>query len=319
MLPPMLRNTFGLFLVALLLTALTNAAAARPADRAPSPEEQKIFEEGMRLMQAGDAGGAARAFKAGYDAGHDPAFLVRLGEANEKAGAAPAAVDSYRQYLRESPDAADRDDIEARLQRLAPAPVVAKPTSQTAEAPLALPQPGAPAANATMTAPPAPAVPRAPAAAAPAVSPAPQFDEEESLRAFRDDDPTPRTRLDTAAWIGTGVTVALLGVAAFYGAKAGEKASDVDRLTSNFDPVTGLPVEYASVADRYAAAVRDGKHDDRMAKGFAIAAGATALTSAALFIIDAVRHPASSDGKLHAAVLPTATSHSAGMDLSWTF
>lgn len=178
------------------------------------------------------------------------------------------------------------------------------------------------------------AVPAKPASAAPgAVPPATMsggpprpaavpeaVDEEESLRAFADDNPTPRTRLNVAAWIGTGVTVALLGVAAFYGAKAGEKASDVDRLSHNFDATTDLPVEYSSVADQYTSAMRDGKHDARVAKGFAIAAGATALTSAALFIIDAVRRPdPDGTGRSHALLTPLVTAQGAGLGLGGTF
>ena len=188
------------------------------------------------------------------------------------------------------------------------------------------------AARADTTAAAAPAaLPEQPAAEAPAPaaavsSPAPrppavaEIDDEDSLRAFRDENAPPRSRLNVAAWIGTGVTVALLGVAAFYGAKAGEKASDVDRLSHNFDSATDLPVEYATVADQYTAAMRDGKHDARVAKGFLIAAGATALTSAALFIIDGVRKPAEGGGARNQALLtPLVTAQGAGLGLGGTF
>jgi hypothetical protein len=149
--------------------------------------------------------------------------------------------------------------------------------------------------------------------------PAAQVDEEESLRAFADENPEPRTRIGTAAWIGAGVTVALLGVAAFYGAKASDKASDVDRLLRSFDQTTDIPVEYASVAAQYESDVREGKHDDRVAKGFAIAAGAAAVTTAALFVIDAVRGPTPAMEKVHAAVLPMGAPRGAGMSIGWTF
>jgi hypothetical protein len=297
--------------VALALGA--RRANARPAERPPSAEEQRAFADGVRLLQAGDAAGAAHAFQSGYDAGHDPAFLVRLGEAQEKAGAPAAAAASYRRYLTESPDASDAEDIAARIQRLAPgtanppaAPAPAPTTDSAAQPPKAL-------AVTPVAAPAPPPSPSSPVVAA-------KVDEEESLRAFRDENPAPRTRLNVAAWIGTGVTVALLGVAAFYGAKAGEKASDVDRLTSNFDPRTDLPVEYATVANQYTSAVRDGKHDDRLAKGFAIAAGATALTSAALFVIDAIRKPGDDSAPTnHALVTPMVTAQSAGLGLGGTF
>src|SRR5947209_7849034 len=90
------------------------------ASRPPTPAEQQRFEEGTRALGAGDARGAEKAFRAGYAAGHDPAFLVHVGEAQEKAGAPAEAVETYRRYLREAPDASDRADIEQRIARLAP-------------------------------------------------------------------------------------------------------------------------------------------------------------------------------------------------------
>jgi len=108
--------------------ALLTALAATPT-RAPSPEEQRFYDEGVRALQAGDARAAEKAWKNGYAVARDPAFLVYIGEAQEKAGAAADAADSYRRYLREVPDAADRADIEQRLARLAgPSPSLRHPS-----------------------------------------------------------------------------------------------------------------------------------------------------------------------------------------------
>jgi|GEM_PF-3039536 len=197
------------------------------------------------------------------------------------------------------------------------APVPAGAPAQAAPSAGAAVAPAAPLPHQTATVPPA-QQPVAQPARRPAVPS--EIDDEESLRAFAEENPAPHTRLNVAAWISTGVTVALLGVAGFYAAKAGEKASDVNRLTRNFDPATDLPVEYAVVADQYTSAMRDGKHDARLAKGFAIAAGATALTSAALFVIDALRKPgASESGKKQALVTPMVTAQSAGLGVGGTF
>src|SRR5262245_28997095 len=110
-------------LVAVLLAL---AGGARPA---PTPEEQRLYEQGARALQAGDGQAAEAAWQQGYALGHDPAFLVPIGEAQEKAGAPARALESYRRYLREAPDAADRADIEQRIARLAPTSTaaVAKP------------------------------------------------------------------------------------------------------------------------------------------------------------------------------------------------
>ena len=155
-----------------------------------------------------------------------------------------------------------------------------------------------------------------------------QATDDEQLRALVDENAPPRSRLNTAAWISSGATVLLLGTAAFYGAKAGEKNGDVNRLLGNFNEKTGIPVEYATVAAEYEAAVRDGQHDDRMAKGFAIAAGVAAATSIALFIVDTVRTadaPVESPGPLPSApislrLMPTSVAASASKwGLAWSF
>src|SRR5215471_20827726 len=109
----------------LMLVALLGFSWAGSPQRPPSPDEQRLFEEGLHAYEAGDARAAEKAWKAGYAVAHDPAFLVRIGEAEEKAGAPGEAADSYRRYLREAPDAADRAEIEQRLARLGPAPAPA--------------------------------------------------------------------------------------------------------------------------------------------------------------------------------------------------
>ncbi|MDB4981182.1 MAG: Thiol-disulfide isomerase, partial [Myxococcales bacterium] len=112
--------------LALLLTLAS-------AHGAPTPEEERLFNEGLHAFDAGDARGAERAWKQGYAVAHDPAFLVRIGEAEEKAGAAAEAADSYRRYLREAPDASDKADLEQRLARLAPPPAGAPPSEPARE------------------------------------------------------------------------------------------------------------------------------------------------------------------------------------------
>ncbi len=110
--------------MALLVTLL---ALANPT-KAPSPEEQRLYAEGSRALATGDARGAEKAWQAGYAIGHDAAFLVLIAEAEEKAGAPAEALATYRRYLREAPDAADRADIEERVARLTPgAPPPAAP------------------------------------------------------------------------------------------------------------------------------------------------------------------------------------------------
>ena len=129
--------------MALLVTLL---ALANPT-KAPSPEEQRLYAEGSRALATGDARGAEKAWQAGYAIGHDAAFLILIAEAEEKAGAPAEALATYRRYLREAPDAADRADIEQRVARLTPGarprPLPVRGTNPPASSAGAWPQPRA--------------------------------------------------------------------------------------------------------------------------------------------------------------------------------
>jgi len=208
----------------------------------------------------------------------------------------------------------------------AASPAEARPAASGEAAP---PAPtGAPAAPPPQTASPpssSPPPPPSPAFAHPPAPAPPQVSDDEELRAFVDESAPPRSRLNTAAWIGSGVTVLLLGTAAFFGAKASERNGDVNRLLGNFDEKTGVPSEYAQVASQYEQAVSDGRHDDRMAKGFAVAAGVAAAASVVLFVVDALRAPeAASQPERPLGLGPRARAASSAvaggnLGLSWVF
>jgi hypothetical protein len=258
---------------AALLSFCWLAAAGKP----PSAEEARLFDEGMRAFQAGNPRDADKAWRAGYALGKDPAFLVRMGEAEEKAGLAAEAADSYRRYLRAAPDAADRAEIELRVARLAPAgetPPATTPPAGAAETP------GSFGGGATTLAPGSTPAPAAPAAR-----------DEETARPVTEQEERGWTPFNITAWVASGATVLLLGTAAYFAASAGSEKDDANRLLRYQDPVTGAPLEYHTVADRYEGAIRDGQHHDRLAKGFLVGAAGTALVATVFFILDAVLSP----------------------------
>lgn len=247
----------------------------------PSPDEQRLFADGLKAFDAGDARGAERAWKEGYAVAHDPAFLVRIGEAEEKAGAPAEAVDTYRRYLREAPDASDHADIEQRIGRLAPAPSAA-------------PAPAPAEATHDFGAPPTTTKPPAPTAGA-------ALDDAESARAAKADEDSGWTRYNITAMTASGLTVILLGTAAFFGAEASSKEGDVNRLLTNRDEATGAPLRYSSVAGQYRSAMSDGRRDAHDARLALVGATGTAVVAAVFFVLDGL-HPA--DAKV--AVAPTA-------------
>ena len=267
-----------------LLVALHAAPAG-----APTPEEERLFAEGLRAFDAGDGRAAETAWKQGYSLRRDPAFLVRIGEAQEKAGAPQEATESYRRYLREAPAAADRAEIEQRLIRLTPGlPAPGrKATNQDqpgipSPSPLPTPTPALPENQAPATTPPGGVVP---AAAVP-----PAVDPEFQRRPVRgQQEPSGWNVYNATAWISLAATVVLLGTAGFYGASAASKKDDVNRLITFRDPDTGAPLEYQSVAAQYQGAVDEGRHDDHVAKVFLLTAAGTAAVATTFFIINGVR------------------------------
>jgi tetratricopeptide (TPR) repeat protein len=245
--------------------------------RTPTPDEARLFDEGTHALAAGDPRAAEKAWRAGYEIAHDPAFLVHLGEAEEKAGQTAEAIDSYRRYLREAPDASDRADIEQRLARLAPA----------APAPAAGPKVetpgefgGTPAASAP--------VPAAPAgAAAPAPNAAHVDTEGPAGKEQEGSGDSGWNRYNATAVIASGVTLALLGTAAFYGAEASSKEGDINRLVTFRFP----PPQYSSVAATYAKDMADGRSDAHTSRILLLTAAGTGLVAAVFFVLDAFRTP----------------------------
>ncbi|HVR01018.1 MAG TPA: tetratricopeptide repeat protein [Polyangia bacterium] len=283
----------------ILLMLLGSLGVSTPG--APSAEEQRLYAEGLTAFGAGDARAAERAWQQGYGIAQDPAFLVRIGEAEEKAGAPAEAVETYRRYLREAPDASDRRDIEQRVARLAQvgAPAGAARAADPGEEPREL---GA--------APPSEAAPAPPASVARAIV----GDSEMGKRAA-DDGESGWNRYNVTAMSAAGVTVLLLGTAAFFGAEAASKESDVDSLEGYHDEKTGRPVSYSTVSRQYEGALADGRADAHDARIALLGAAGAAAVAAVFFALDA-HH----GGEATVAFAPAPRTMSGGaVTASWTF
>lgn len=266
----------------LAVGALLATFAAAPTG-APTPDEQRLFAEGQRALDTARPRDAITAWKAGYELRRDPAFLVRIGEAQEKAGLPSDALDSYRHYLREAPDAADRAEIVQRIARLDAGTVPAKPAEGTPP-PSSSPEvpgnfPGATAQAPTAA---APAPPPGPGHAPPAT------DEETARRAAAEDDEGWNFARATA-WVSVAVTAGFLGVAGFYAASAASNKDDVNRLLAYRDEQTQVPLSYNMVAQQYEEAFREGRRNDSRAKLMLVLAGGTAVIATTFFVVDKTR------------------------------
>jgi tetratricopeptide (TPR) repeat protein len=98
---------------AALLVALS-AAPARAAE--PGPEE--LYRRGAALYREGRYEEAARELAAAQALEPHAELAYDLGRAYERAGNVGGAIEAFREYLRLSPDAADRADVEAHVKEL---------------------------------------------------------------------------------------------------------------------------------------------------------------------------------------------------------
>ena len=107
-------NRASIVAVTLLSLSFLSAASAQPA-----PDEKEVAKQhysmGMKLYNLGDFGKARDEFKAAYLAKEDPAFLYNIGQCDRMLGNLEEAVQRYRAYLRERPQAPNRREVEGLI------------------------------------------------------------------------------------------------------------------------------------------------------------------------------------------------------------
>jgi hypothetical protein len=183
-----------------------------------------------------------------------------------------------------------------------PATTTAPPTSAPPPAPAAAPPP----ATTALPAEPAPLAP-APAPVAAPEKPAP-----EPSSGLLEDQPVSRMRV--AAWIGVAATVAVLTAGAIFGLAAQSRADEISRRFIFVDS-TGQPRQFDAAQQKDYNNLKDeGELYNGLAIGFFAGAGALAITTTVLFIVDAKR-PARQAWH----VAPTFGPGQGGLAASWSF
>jgi tetratricopeptide (TPR) repeat protein len=112
----MLRR--GWILPYLLLVAVL---AARPAVAASNEEKAKareLYQAGLVHYDLKEYAEALKSFKDAYRVVQDPAFLYNIAQCHRRLGQNPEALDFYRNYLRRSPSAPNRAEVERRIQEI---------------------------------------------------------------------------------------------------------------------------------------------------------------------------------------------------------
>lgn len=113
-----------------------------PGDDATMAQAKQHFETGRNAYNAGDYVTAIREFKAAEALRPSPILSYNIGLANEKLGKRRVAVKYYRRYLEQQPNAANKAEVEQKVQALE-ASIAAEPSpAATAQPGGTAPQPG---------------------------------------------------------------------------------------------------------------------------------------------------------------------------------
>src|SRR5690606_33333095 len=81
-------------------------------------EAKRVYEEAATAYEAHRYGEAIQLFRSADQLKPNPAFDFNIGLAYEDMGDPARALASYRSYLRRAPEATDRLEVDARIQRL---------------------------------------------------------------------------------------------------------------------------------------------------------------------------------------------------------
>ena len=109
-----LGGTLGLGV--LIWVGLVAVAAAQTQDQ--RNRARQLYGEAQALFESGQYAQAEASFRAAYQSVPNPVVLKAIAAAQEQQGNIPGALETLRQYLAESPNGADRAEVEARVRDL---------------------------------------------------------------------------------------------------------------------------------------------------------------------------------------------------------
>jgi tetratricopeptide (TPR) repeat protein len=105
-------------MVVLGVLAATAARADELADAERTARAKAHFERGKAHFNLGEYDDAVREFEAGYREKPQPLFLYNIGNAARRAGQHRKALEVFKRYLDEKPDAVERAEVEQRIAEL---------------------------------------------------------------------------------------------------------------------------------------------------------------------------------------------------------
>lgn len=100
------------------VVALAFGGRAARADDAATREAKKHFQKGEKLFALGKFEQALAEYQAAYEAKPLPKLLFNIGQAHRNLDNYQQAIFAYRKYLREVPDADNREAVERLIDEL---------------------------------------------------------------------------------------------------------------------------------------------------------------------------------------------------------
>jgi len=99
-------------------TVAAVAISAAPARAQDAEKARQLFQQGSKYYDVGQFDKAIEAWQAGYDQKPDPGFLYNIAQAYRQKQDATKAIFFYKGYLRNSPKAHNRADVEQKIAQL---------------------------------------------------------------------------------------------------------------------------------------------------------------------------------------------------------
>jgi tetratricopeptide (TPR) repeat protein len=99
-------------------TGLLLILGQQPAFADDRAAAQQSYAQGKRLYDIGDYAAALAAFKRAYLSYEEPTFLFNMAQCQRQLGHPREAIQNYRSFLRNQPDAPNREEVERIISKL---------------------------------------------------------------------------------------------------------------------------------------------------------------------------------------------------------
>ncbi|HEY7375059.1 MAG TPA: hypothetical protein VIF57_23055 [Polyangia bacterium] len=110
--PPLFIKLISIAIVALF------AISASPARAQDAEKARELFQQGSKYYDLGQFDKAIEAWQQGYDQKPDPGFLYNIAQAYRQKQDAAKAIFFYKGYLRNSPKAKNRSEVDQKIAAL---------------------------------------------------------------------------------------------------------------------------------------------------------------------------------------------------------